>query len=412
MTTDQSESTSAATGSESLFERLRTMFHRSHDDRVATGVAGGIAASLGIPSPYVRAAFVVLAFSGGAGIVLYVIAWALAGDPNEAGRAEPLPERRRLALALIFLGVLLGLRAVGLWLSDGVVWPIALVAFGVAAVWDRRESTPGTTAQEIFFNRSRGRIVTGGILMLIGLTAFFSAIDAFAALGSVMVAVSITVVGSLFLFGPWVWRMASDLGAERRERIRDADRAEMAAHLHDSVLQTLALIQRTDDPRRMVTLARSQERELRNWLHGATDGEERFAVALGAMAARVEEAHDVPVEVVTVGDLAVDEAIQALVAAAGEAMTNAARHSGAARVSVYAELGPLTVDVWVSDQGSGFDVEVIDGDRRGIKDSIRGRMTRHGGTVEITSEDGEGTEVHLSLPTPSGITETAGETSR
>ncbi len=386
--------------SPSPLERLRASYHRSADDHVAAGVAGGIAASIGIPAPYVRAAFVVLAFAGGFGLALYLIAWGLAGEAVDRPPAEPLVERKRLALVLIFVGALLALRAVDLWTRDDIVWPIALVAFGVAAVWDRREGTPGTTAQDVFFNQSRGRMIIGGILMLVGLSAFFSAVDALASLGAVMVAVTVTTLGFMFLFGPWVWRMAADLAAERRDRIRTAERAEVAAHLHDSVLQTLALIQRTDDPKRMVTIARAQERELRNWLYGTDNGEERFGRALEVMAARVEESHDVPVEVVSVGDLAVDDDVKALVAAAGEAMTNAAKHSGATRISVYAEVAPDTVDVWVSDQGSGFDPAAVDADRRGIVESIRGRMARHRGNVEIVSDHGEGTEVHLSLPSP------------
>lgn len=384
----------------SPLERLRTTIRRSADDHVAAGVAGGIAASSGIPAPYVRAAFVVLAFAGGFGVALYLIAWGLAGEATDDPPAEPLLERKRLALVLIFIGALLALRGIGLWTRDDIVWPVALVAFGVAAAWDRREGTPGTTAQDVFFNQSRGRMVIGGILMLIGLSAFFSAVDALASLGSVMIAVTVTALGFMFLFGPWVWRMASDLAAERRDRIRTAERAEVAAHLHDSVLQTLALIQRTDDPKRMVTIARAQERELRSWLYGTDNGEDRFGRALEVTAARVEESHNVPVDVVTVGDIAVDDDVRALVAAAGEAMTNAAKHSGASRVSVYAEVAAHTVEVWVSDQGSGFDLAAVEADRRGIVESIRGRMTRHGGNVEIVSDHGEGTEVHLSLPSP------------
>ncbi len=399
MTTESGDH-AESTGDEhpSTFGRIRERIHRSSDDRVVSGVAAGLASSLGVPAPYVRAAFVVLAFAGGVGIVVYLIVWALSSGASDSVAAEPLPERQRLALVLIFVGVLLALRGVGVWFTDEVVWPVALVAFGVAAVWDRREGTPGTTAQDVFFNQSRGRMVAGGILLLIGLSSFFSAVDAFAALGSVMVAVTVTVIGFMFLFGPWVWRMASDLATERRERIRTEERSEMAAHLHDSVLQTLALIQRSDDSKRMVTLARAQERELRSWLYGTTDGQDRFGSALEMMASRVEASHDLPVEVVTVGDLAMSDDVRALVAAAGEAVTNAAKHSGAPRISVYAEVAADQVQVWVSDQGTGFDPDRVDGDRRGIAESIRGRMARHGGKVEIETEEGEGTEVHLSLP--------------
>lgn len=173
----------------------------------------------------------------------------------------------------------------------------------------------------------------------------------------------------------------------------------MAAHLHDSVLQTLALIQRTDDPRRMVTLARAQERELRRWLFESvpTAAAETVASALRAAAERVEADHDVPVEVVTVGDAELDERLRALAAAAGEAITNAAAHSGAGRVSVFCEVTDEGVEVYVVDQGKGFDPAAVAPDRRGIRDSIKGRVERHGGTARVDSRVGEGTEVALRM---------------
>lgn len=173
----------------------------------------------------------------------------------------------------------------------------------------------------------------------------------------------------------------------------------MAAHLHDSVLQTLALIQRTDDPKKMVTLARSQERELRSWLFDDGAGDAKtLRGALAEAATRVEEAHDVPVSVVVVGESELPSDLRhALVGATTEAMMNAAKHSGADRVSVFAEASNGTVEVFVTDQGSGFDPEKIDGDRKGVSESIRGRMQRHGGTASIDSEAGVGTEVHLTM---------------
>lgn len=197
-----------------------------------------------------------------------------------------------------------------------------------------------------------------------------------------------------------MWSLVEDLGTERRARIRSEERAEMAAHLHDSVLQSLALIQRTDDPKKMVTLARAQERDLRAWLYDpyASD-EETLRGALGAAAARVEEAHNIPVSVVVVGDDELPPASQkALVGAATEAMMNAANHSGADKVSVFAEATPEGVEVFVTDQGTGFDPEAVGDDRKGIAESIKGRMSRSGGTASIDSVDSAGTEVHLTMP--------------
>lgn len=180
----------------------------------------------------------------------------------------------------------------------------------------------------------------------------------------------------------------------------------MAAHLHDSVLQTLALIQRTDDPKRMVTLARAQERELRRWLYerAASPGSDRLSTALQAIADRVEADFDVPVETVMVGDVALDSGIQAAVGAAGEALTNAAKHAGVDRISLYAEVTDNAVEVFITDQGNGFDPSHVGDDRRGITESIVARMERHGGSAAVTSEPGEGTEVHLALPRAPGRT--------
>ena len=205
-----------------------------------------------------------------------------------------------------------------------------------------------------------------GILLLVVGVSILSA-AAVPALETVVLAVVVTGVGMAVLFGPWVWRMATDLGAERSKRIREEERADMAAHLHDSVLQTLALIQRTDDPKRVSTLARVQERELRRWLYDSSvaDGQELLSRALQKEADRIENTYDVPVVLVTVGDRPVDEHVRAMVAAAGEALTNAARHSGADRISVYSEANEDSSEVWVSDLGRGFDTGQVAPDRRG-----------------------------------------------
>lgn len=174
----------------------------------------------------------------------------------------------------------------------------------------------------------------------------------------------------------------------------------MAAHLHDSVLQSLALIQRTDDPKKMVTLARAQERDLRAWLYNpeAAD-EDTLRGALASAASKVEEVHDIPVSVVVVGDDELSASSQrAIVGAATEAMMNAASHSGADKVSVFAEASADGVEIFVTDQGRGFDADTIGEDRRGISESINGRMARNGGTAHIDSTSGVGTEVHLTIP--------------
>ena len=378
---------------------------RRTDDRVIAGVCSGIAARLGLEPSYVRAAFVVLGFAGGVGALAYAIGWAATAHRVVARvDGEPSSLYQRVGLGFMFLGLLLLLRGVGLWFGDTLVWPILLVAFGLAVMWDRsgRDNRfvawafPGL---EEGTRPTAGRMIIGGGIMVAGLSLIVSSVDAFRGMGVAILAVLITGGGLTMLFGPWIWRLAADLSRERTDRIRSDERADVAAHLHDSVLQTLALIQRADDSRRMVTLARAQERELRTWLfERSPDGaDNRLSTALAAIAGRVEATYDIPVEVITAGDAVLDSHLEALVGAAGEAVTNAARHSGATQISLYAETSPDSVDIWVSDQGKGFDTESVPPDRHGIVESIVGRARRHGGEVEITSEPGEGTEVHLRI---------------
>lgn len=384
-----------------IWSRVRSTIVRSSDDRAIAGLAAGIAAQLGVSSAYVRAAFVALAFTGGLGVVLYVLGWVLAAATVPT-RTIPrtLPLRQQIALGLFLLGTMVAMRGLDVWFGDAVVWSAALVSFGIAAIWDRSERSEGAAAALGEASPGRARIVVGAALMLAGLATFSGSLQSMRQLGPIVVAVGITAAGFMLIFGPWVVRLAGDLADERRDRIRSEERSDMAAHLHDSVLQTLALIQRADDPKKMVTLARTQERELRTWLYGKDRdaGGESLAQALESAATRVEQAHDVPVEVVVVNDVPLRDHMDAIVKAAAEAMTNAARHSGAGRVSVYAEVVNGTVDVYVSDQGSGFDPDVIPDDRHGVRESIIGRLQRHGGAAAIDSEPGEGTEVHLEMP--------------
>jgi signal transduction histidine kinase len=172
----------------------------------------------------------------------------------------------------------------------------------------------------------------------------------------------------------------------------------MAAHLHDSVLQTLALMQkRADDPREVAALARRQERELRSWLNTGSRREPgaSLAAALEAAVVEVEDAHGVPVEVVAVGDRPLDERAEALVAATREAVLNAVKFAPGARISVYAEVRGEHVEVFVRDRGPGFDLDAVPPDRRGLRESVLGRMERHGGRAAIHTRPGEGTEVEL-----------------
>jgi len=245
-----------------------------------------------------------------------------------------------------------------------------------------------------------GRALVGAALVVGGGLVFLWLNDALQPARDVLLAVVVVVVALTLILAPWWVRLVRGLTAERSERIRSQERAEVAAHLHDSVLQTLALMQRrVDDPREVAALARRQERELRAWLNdrrGPQDAD-TVASALEAAAAEVEEAHGVPVEVVAVGDAPLDAKAHALVAAAREALVNAAKFAGGEPVALYAEVEQDRIEVFVRDRGPGFDPAAVPADRRGVRESIVGRMERHGGRAVVNTAPGAGTEIELVL---------------
>ena len=381
--------------------------HRSSSDRVLTGVAAGIAETMGLDPVLIRVAFVVLCFAQGAGAVLYLatLAVSAAGEPQHLRPARS-GTRQVLGIAFIVAGLLVVLRAAGYWFGDEVVWPLATIALGSTFVWTRGE-TPAVTRTGaglralVGSQRTVGtvRMVLGFVLVIVGTGAVLRAYSP-VSLGRVLFPVVVAVAGLLLALGPWLLRLSRQLSEERRERIRSEERSAMAAHLHDSVLQTLALIQRSRSPQEVATLARQQERELRSWLYGKRPASDvsTFRAALDAMAARMEKLHRIPIEAIIVGDAQLDDNLQGLVQAAGEAMNNAGRHSGATSVSVYAEVEDSNVAIYVRDEGSGFDPTSVPADRRGIADSIRGRIARSGGSAEVNTALGGGTEVKIELP--------------
>jgi signal transduction histidine kinase/phage shock protein PspC (stress-responsive transcriptional regulator) len=381
---------------------------RHREAGAVTGVAAGIAEQAGVDPALVRAAFAVLALAGGLGLVLYLAAWALSVPAPPGWQPKPLlPGHRQVSgTACITLGLLVAARETGLWPGDGLVWPVAVATLGVSVIWVRGEGAlrglGGAGDASPFSGGGVLRLAVGAVLVLIGMGAVLAANMTFT-LGRVldlMFPVLVAVTGVLLILGPWLFSLAHQMTEERRERIRSQERSEMAAHLHDSVLQTLALIQRTSSAREMATLARVQERELRSWLYGKskTLDVDTIDAAIDVVAGRVEKLHQVTVEAVVVGDARLDEKGAALVHAVGEAMINAARHSGESSISVYAEVEEGQVTAYVRDQGRGFDPSAVASDRRGIADSIDGRMRRFGGTATFSSAPGQGTEVKLVMP--------------
>jgi signal transduction histidine kinase/phage shock protein PspC (stress-responsive transcriptional regulator) len=391
----------------------REPLRRDRSRGVLAGVCAGIARHLRIDPLVVRIAFIAAATAGGVGIVLYALAWLIV----PAEDAEAAPERRprhgraaievALGMGFIVLSLLLTARALGLWFSDLIVWPTALVAAGAGLLW--RQSlrptpveAPAPPAPEEE-RRERARVLSrsglGATLVIAAGIFFLYASHSLTAARDAVLAALVVAVVLAIIFAPLIVRLVRSLASEREERIRSQARAEMAAHLHDSVLQTLALVQkRADDPRAVAALARTQERELRAWLAGREGGHDRLAAALEALAGEVERAHGVPVEVVVVGDRELDQRGDALVAAVREAMVNAAKFGAGSTVDVYAEAGNGELQVYVRDRGPGFDPDAIPEDRRGVRESIVGRMARHGGRAAIHSAPGAGTEVELTLP--------------
>jgi signal transduction histidine kinase len=349
---------------------------RDRANGVVAGVAAGIARALEVDPTLVRLLFALLTLAGGAGIALYLAGALLM---PEAPGERTSGTRTALGLALLLLATVAALN--GLGLPAFLQAAAALAAAGVFFLWRRQQRLVGTVllvvAAVLLLTRG-GDVGAGGPLLT---PAAFAG-------------------GLLLVVGPWLWRTAQERDAERTRRIRSEERAEVAARVHDSVLQTLALVQReADDPKRVAQLARRQERELRGWLYpeGQLFQEDTLVAAIGNAAAEVEELHGVRVEVASAGNAPLDDDARAVVLAAREAMANAARFSGADEVSVYAEVDHDAINVFVRDRGAGFDRAAVPVERRGLAESIEGRMTRHGGTATVTSTPGEGTEVELTL---------------
>ena len=411
-----------ATGTRSLAEPVpgpvRLSRHRS--DRVIAGVSSGIAEHLGVPVLWIRVIFVALAGLGGAGLFGYALLWAFLPATETPARGPGNPRERQQAVGLVMLGVGLAIAGAALGTAWGgwVTGPLGVALVGAGVVWreaDTGQRTRWRSGAGLVFGGGRMallRVLAGIALVTSGIAVFLLNQGNLGQARFALLAAAATLVGVAVLTVPWWLRLMRALGEERRARIRTEERAEIAAHLHDSVLQTLALIQQQSDSAREVRrLARGQERELRAWLYGAqgyggvaqarTNGAgaavPAFAAALHAAAGEVEDTYAVSMQVVVVGDCALEEPLPSLVKSSREAMVNAAKHAGVSEVSVYAEVEPGQVHVFVRDRGAGFDPAAVAADRHGLADSIHGRMERHGGTVSLRTAPGEGTEVQLAI---------------
>lgn len=380
------------------------VLYRRARGRVVGGVAGGVADHLGVDEQKVRLGFVLLAAAAGIGVALYGLLWILTPPGSDT---EPLPpEKRRQAIGLATIG---GAVAVAFsMLSSGalgaVLVPVLVAIAGAALVW--REFDAGAPRSMLGLSQrptalTWARVIGGVTLVILGLSVIWLGQVDFGALRSSLVAVIVTLAGVAVLTVPLWLRMWRALNEERAARIRTEERDEIASHLHDSVLQTLALIQkRSERPAEVQRLARMQERELRRWLFSAeAESPESLAAALKSLAGEVEDQYGVTIQPVTVGDVGISDspAYSALLGAVREALVNAAKHSGEANIDVFAEVEPEQVSVFVRDRGKGFDPEAIPADRQGLAKSIQQRIERRGGSVDIRTGPGKGTEVRMYL---------------
>ncbi len=398
---------------------------RDPADRLLGGVASGFAAWRGFNPTAVRIVFVLIALATtGFGVVAYVAAWLLipaAGADRSIG-SRARSDSRGIALAFGVATLLTLLLLVGgvfndAWFANWA-WPQVCSVAGLVLIW--RNGSPDEQATLRHYVEPLGaggtspnrwsaiRLTVAALLIFGGGAWLASAHKNLSALLRPLGGVALVIAGIVLILGPWWLRIARDLGVERQARVRAEERSDIAARIHDSVLQTLALIQRrADDPQKVVWLARMQERELRSWLfEGRAPNEADEDVTLAAGVRRiqqdVESRYGVPVEAVIVGDCELDENLSALLAAAREATVNAAKWSGAGVISLFAEVEPEEVSLVVRDRGRGFDPESVPDDRKGLTESVHGRMTRRGGTATVTSAEGEGTKVSLKMPRAAG----------
>lgn len=390
---------------------------RATSGRMVGGVARGIAEHLRVGVWWVRGAFALLAVIGGSGFLAYAILWALV--PLDSRPAPISPEappsvdgrgsENSLLLVLGATGVVVG--ALLLVSTAGIdvrgLLPLAVAGLGAALIWLRADEGQRdrlrTGVGRVTPTRRNGvlQVGLGVALVLVGLISFGVGGVGFGQAGALLAAVVVVVVGIALVASPFALRLWRERDAERRARIRSEERTEIAAQVHDSVLQSLTLIQRNAaDPAEVARIARAQERDLRRWLYPTpASSASSFRAELEEIAAEVEDTYGVRVDVVCVGDAVMDSSLGAMLQATREAVANAGRHSGVDTVSVYAEMTAGEVTVHIRDRGAGFVVDEIPADRMGVRESILGRIERYGGRASVTSEPGAGTRIELVMET-------------
>lgn len=398
-------------------------YRRGVDNAILGGVCGGLAIRLGVKERRVRIGFSLLALVSGLGLLLYVLLWlTLARGSEDTSIAQRLL-RRHHEFHRVLIGVVALVAAILIVNASrrphiGIfTWPVLLSLVGGVGVWRGASIDERNHLAELFKSapfigvpstHSRKallfRVLIGVVLIIVGLNSLQRIGGVWGSATPAVFGTLILLAGVLILLAPWWLATLNDLSGERRARVRIEERANIAAHLHDSVLQTLTLIERAaNDETAVIRLARNQERELRQWLFDpdnkhSDDKELNFSSLLHTLENEIENDYGVKVELVVVGDTVANDDVVALVAAGREAAINAARWSGATSISIFAEVEPTAISLFVRDQGKGFDVDAVPDDRKGIALSIRQRVLQHGGTLTLKSTAGVGTDVELSLP--------------
>jgi signal transduction histidine kinase len=403
-------------------ERGDGPLRRDRDDSMVGGVAAGLAAKTGWDVTVIRTVFVLAGLVSGLGAAPYVLAWLLVPAQGESRgiASTAVTDRRGIALGAalgsVVILVLLIVSSVGVsWLGP-LGWPLVITVPALVLIW--RNAPPAEQAALARFTQpvigmadgaQRSRLAWRMIISLVLVGGGVAILLALGHKGRLLLppigGLGLVIAGIVVALGPWWLRVARDLVVERQARARAEERADVATRVHDSVLQTLALIQRrASDPQQVIALARAQERELRTWLFdgrapGPLDGAElTLAAGVRQIQQDVEAQHGIAVEVVLVGDCELDENLRALLGAGREATVNAAKWSGTTVVAVFAEVEPDAVSLYVRDRGKGFDPETVPADRKGLAQSVHARMARRGGTASVRSAPGEGTEVSLRMP--------------
>lgn len=402
--------------------------YRESDRSWIAGVASGIANHLGWPVAAIRIGFIALTFVNFLGALLYGVLWILMPRGRQETHApgidaatrtnmrtddRTLPAKRRdagtvTAAAVLGVGVVWAAQVFGAGIPFNIFWPLAFAGFGLVLIWKQADADPapakGTNKWLAPLVSTHGvagitRMVVGAGMIATSVSAVVASSVGLAQLPALLMLTAVIVGGMGLIAAPWLHRWRTEMQSAREEKLLADARADMAAHLHDSVLQTLALIQRqADDPKAVAGLARRQERELRGWLYEDVEPDDtHLASALKRAGQEIEDERGVSIDVVCVGDAELSSDLSALVSAAREAMMNAAKHSGAGRIDVYGEVEDGHVEVYVRDRGRGFVLDDVADDRQGVRASIIGRVERHGGRARITSTPGEGTNITLEM---------------